>query len=459
MPMKTEQPSKAEVLALFRLGIVGDLLARDLSGGELHAELVARAAERYRPPGATASRTFHWKTLQSWYYAAKRWSTAFSRASSLRKPSAARGHTGLVPKSRKRGFATDLTGEQRDLLVQIRREHPSAAAGMILDTAVHQGLIAEGAVSPSTLRRLFAALGLPRTSVNRAERRDRRRWEAAHVGGLWHADVCHVWVRDAGGVPRKVYVHGILDDHARFVVAIEGREHEREVDMLSVFCGALLRYPAPDVLYVDNGSCYSGNVLALACARLGIKLVHAQPYDPQARGKMERFWRTLRQRCADHLRTGASLHDVNAALLAFLDADYHVRPHASLIGETPLKRFHAGLKALPRPKTARELATALEVTVKRRVAGDATFSIDGSLFEVQGRHLAGRVISLVIDPFTGDILRAHHDDTALVVGRCDPAFNRGRKRAKPEVAAAPTVPFDPIAALLAKARKPHDTEE
>ena len=442
MPMKTEQPSKAEAQALFRLGVVGDLLARDLSAGELHAELVARAAERYRPPGAKASRSFHWKTLQSWYYAAKH-----------------RGHVGLLPKSRKRGFATELTDEQRGLLVQIRREHPSAAAGMILDTAVHEGILAEDAVSPSTLRRLFATLGLPRTSLNRTERRDRRRWEAAHVGALWHADVCHVWVRDANGVPHKVYVHGLLDDHARFAIAVEGREHEREVDMLSVLCGALLRYPAPDVLYVDNGSCYIGDVLALACARLDIKLVHAKPRDPQARGKMERFWRTLRQRCTDHLPTGASLHDVNAALLAFLDADYHVRPHASLMGEAPIKRFHAGLKALPRPRSARELATALEVTMTRRVAGDATFSIDGKLFEVQGRHLAGRVIAVVIDPFTGDVLRATHDDVPLVVGRCDPVLNRGRKRVKAEAVPEPTVPFDPIAALLAKARKPHDTEE
>jgi transposase InsO family protein len=330
---------------------------------------------------------------------------------------------------------------------------------MILDTAVHQGLLGESELSPSTLRRLFAALGVPRTSLKRTERRDRRRWEAARVGALWHADVCHVWVRDPSGVPHKVYVHGLLDDHSRFAIAVEGREHEQETDMLSVLCGALLRYPAPDALYVDNGSCYRGDVLALVCARLGIKLIHAQPDDPQARGKMERFWRTMRQRCTDHLATGASLHDVNAALLAFLDADYHVRPHASLMGEAPLKRFHAGLKALPRPKSARELATALEVTMKRRVAGDATFSVDGNLFEVRGRHLAGRAISVVIDPFTGDVLRALHDDVPVVVGRCDPALNRSRKRGKPEPVPEPTVPFDPIAALLAKARKPQDTEE
>jgi transposase InsO family protein len=435
--MKTQEPSNAEAIALFRLGIVGDLLARDLAPGELRAELVARAVERYRPPGAKASRPFHWKTLQSWYYAAKH-----------------RGHKALLPASRKQGFARALSSEQRDLLVQIRREHPTAAAGLILDTAERQGVIEAGQVSTSTIRRLFVEAGVSRLSATRVSRRERRRWETARVGALWHGDVCHVWVRDAmTGVPRKVYVHGLLDDHSRFVVALEARETEREVDMLSVLSGAMLRFPAPDVLYLDNGACYRGQALALACARLDVKLVHAQPYDPQARGKMERFWRTLRQRCTDHLPTGALLHDVNSALLAFLDADYHVRPHASLLGETPLRRFHAGLSDLPRPRTAKELAAALEVTVKRRIGGDATFSIDGRLFEVSGRHLANRSLDVVVDPFTGNVLRASYQDKPVVVGPCDPALNRARRRAPETEEPTPTVPFDPIAALLQKARR------
>lgn len=168
---------------------------------------------------------------------------------------------------------------------------------------------------------------------------------------------------------------------------------------------------------------------------------------------MERFWRTMRQRCTDHLPAGASLHDVNAALLAFLDADYHIRPHAGLMGETPLKRFHAGLGRLPRPRTAKELAQALEITVKRRVAGDATFGVEGRSFEVSGRHLAHKSISVVVDPFTGAVLRASYQNKPVVVGVCDPALNRGRRRAKPADEAVSTVPFDPIAALLEKARK------
>jgi transposase InsO family protein len=433
--MKIPEPTRAEGVALFRLGVIGDLLARELSPGELRAELVARAAERYRPPGAPASRPFHWKTLQAWYYAAKHG-----------------GHRALMPASRKQGFALALSAEQRDLLLRIREEHPDAPANLILDTAVRQGVVARGQLSDSTLRRLFAEAGLPRAVANRASRRDRRRWEAARVGALWHADVCHVWTRDTEGAPRKVYVHGLLDDHSRYVLALEARAAEAETDFLAVLCGALLRFPQPDALYVDNGSCYRGDTLALVCGKLDLKLLHAKPRDPQARGKMERFWRRLRERCTDRLPTGATLHDVNAALLAFLDAEYHARPHASLMGESPAKRFHRGLAGLPRPLDARALAAALELGCKRRVAGDGTFSLDGRTFEVRGRHLAHKVIDVVVDPFTGAVLRAAFQGQPVVVGLCAPAANGRRRRAAPEAAPTLTAPFDPVAALLAAAR-------
>ena len=173
---------------------------------------------------------------------------------------------------------------------------------------------------------------------------------------------------------------------------------------------------------------------------------------------MERFWRTMRQRCADHLPTGSTVQDVNAALLAFLDADYHVRPHASLMGETPLKRFHDGIRELPRPRRAQELAKALEITITRKVAGDGTFTLEGRTFEVRGRHLLRRQIEIVLDPFTDRPLRVIHDGRPVDDGPCDPTANQRRRRAAHMPEAVATAPFDPIAALLAKARKetPHE---
>lgn len=91
--------------------------------------------------------------------------------------------------------------------------------------------------------------------------------------------------------------------------------------------------------------------------------------------------------------------------------------------------------------------------MKRRVAADGTFTVDGVVFEVRGRHLVGKQIGVVTDPFGGPPLRVLHDEQPVTFGPCDPKANRHRRRAPDLEEAAPTVAFDPIAALLAAARK------
>ena len=99
---KVPKPSRREAIALFRSRVIGDLHDRDLTRGELKRELQQRAKERYRPPGRTLTRTYNWKTLQSWYYASKKDVVA-----------------GLLPQSRARGHALALNAEQRKLLMTV----------------------------------------------------------------------------------------------------------------------------------------------------------------------------------------------------------------------------------------------------------------------------------------------------------------------------------------------------
>ena len=66
---KIPRPSHRERVALFRLSIIGDLLSRELRPGELKTELEERSRHRYRPPGSSGTRQYHFKTLQRWYSA------------------------------------------------------------------------------------------------------------------------------------------------------------------------------------------------------------------------------------------------------------------------------------------------------------------------------------------------------------------------------------------------------
>ena len=284
IPVPLPAPNHAEQVALFRHGVVGDLITSDLETGALQAELKKRAKRRYRPPASKGTRTYHWKTFQRWLYDARE------------------GLAALKPESRERGFGLVLEIEAREMLLDMRREHPNAAADLILDEAIRHGVVAKDAISVPTLRRLFVRADLPRAPRNRGEkRRDRRRWEADRPCRIWHADVCHVWRREPDGSAVKVYVHGLIDDCSRFCPGLEGREGETENDLLALLVEALLRYPAPDVLYVDNGSTYRGDLLTLALSRLGIRVVTRTP-TTRRRGAR---WNGFGGRCASECSDGS----------------------------------------------------------------------------------------------------------------------------------------------------------
>jgi putative transposase len=367
---------RGEQTALFRAEVIGGLARRELSRGELAAALREISAQRLRPPGAAATRTYAVPTLQRWYYALRRG-----------------GLEALVPRARTdRGRGRALTAAQRDLLLEIRREHPRASVPLILRTLVADGRLEPRSVSAPTVRRLYREHGLDRRSRrDAAVPRIRLRWQADRPGALWHGDVCHAGVILIDAKPHPVRIHALLDDASRYVVALEAHHSEREIDMLGLLVRALRRHGPPDALYLDNGSTYRGDVLRTACARLGISLLHARPYDAPARGKMERFWRTLREGCLDFAKNLASLHDVGVRLWAFLDQHYHRAPHASLLGRSPGAVFAEGarLDELDEEK----LRSALTVRVRRRVRRDSTnrrSSIDGRTTRHQGYAVSQR---------------------------------------------------------------------
>jgi len=428
----------AEGVAIFRAQVIGPLLTRVFaSHGGLASAIRALSREHHRPPSSSTTRTYSEATLERWYYRFKK-----------------RGLAGITPRRRSDiGHARELTDAQRDLLLAIRREHPTTSAALILRTLEIDGRMAKNAVSRSTVRRLYKEHSLDRVSLRvPAGARVRLRWQADRVDALWHADVCHGPAMKIAGRTVPLRIHAILDDHSRYIVAIVATTTEREVEMLSLLVKAMRSTGRrPEALYLDNGATYTGDVLATLCSRLNIGLLHATPYDPQARGKMERFWRTLREGCLDHVGTPGSLHDVQVRLLAFLTKHYHVASHASLMGKCPSEVYETA----PRYEESIDdaaLGAALTVHGRRRVRLDGTLEVGGLTFETRTGFLAGHVVVVgrsLLDPTSDPWIE--HEGERYLVGRVDAEENARRKKAGP----APNrprrgldVPFDPAGAML-----------
>ena len=164
-----------EAVALFRSEVVGALTRRDLARGELHRELVALSQQRLRPPRSKLARSFALSTLERWYYAYK-----------------AGGLEALKPQPRSdRGRGRQLTDEQRELICDIRREHPSVSVPLVLRT-----LRADRRIGPEvtacTVRRMLAERGLARTvDVAAAGGKARLRWQAERPGALCRGRLDH----------------------------------------------------------------------------------------------------------------------------------------------------------------------------------------------------------------------------------------------------------------------------
>ena len=426
----------AEAIAIFRAQVIAPLCVGRLGRGERSELLSALSEQTFTPPGADISRCFAAATIERWLYRYRRG-----------------GIKALRPVSRERGAALVLTEAQRQLLVQIREQHPSASAELIVTTLEHDGRLIGGTVSPNTVRRLFRLNGLDKKSARAAERGSiRRRWQAASVNEVWHADVCHGPALTVEGRSVPLRIHALLDDHSRRILAIQACVTERESEMLMLLVKALRLHDAPTTLYLDNGATYSGDALKTVCARLGVALVHAKPYDPEARGKMERFWRTLREGCLDHLGPMTSLHDVQVRLLAYVDQRYHVAPHASLMGQSPLAVYEHGKSTSSPELTEAHLADALTVHGTRRVRRDGTLDLGGVTWETTVGFLAGRNVVAgrsLLDPTSAPWLE--HEGQRFALHRVDPVANGKRTRGPIATRRAKRgidVAFDPPSALL-----------
>jgi transposase InsO family protein len=425
MAEKPPKPSQQENLALFRATIIGALASRELARGELQGELRALSEQRFRPPGSPRTRTYSVATLERWRRAYRG-----GGLNSLRRK-----------RRRDAKRARALTDRQRQLLLDIRAEHPHASVPLILRTLYTAGIFPDGLVSPQTVRRLYAENHLPRqpranNSAELDEVRQRLRWRAPFVCSLWQADVCHALkIQGSDNLMTHALVHALLDDHSRYIVRIEVRATETEQDMLEIFANAVREHGAPDRLYADGGATYSGDTLPLVCERLGTHLIHPQPGDPSARGKVERLFRTLREQCIDYVRSAKTLHDVFVRVLAWRE-QYHNEPHSSLMGRTPAQVWREGIQSPEHQQRRRlseeELRRAYIIRTTRKVRKDCTITVDGKLFEVEAAWMAGKTVTLVRSLLMPDEVYIELENKRCPLSPCDPVRNasRGRKPSK-----------------------------
>ena len=304
------------------------------------------------------------------------------------------GLEGLTPKTRSdAGTSRVITAELSHQIRELLAEYPTLSATRLREKLIQAGLLTSRRISEATLRRHIRQAQL-RPALERGPHHPRKHVEKPFANDLWMMDFMH-GPRTLGR-PRKrspkTYLAAALDDHSRFVTCARFYERENAAVVVEALKEAFLRHGLPQMLYCDNGSAFSSQLLTLGCARLGVALVHSQPYDPASRGKVERWFRILRRSFLDELDpTALTLDQLNRRLHDWLNHDYHRRPHSGT-GEAPLDRFLRSLGSIRRRVVTRqELDRVFYRTLWRKVRNDATVSIRRCLWEVPPRYIGRRI--------------------------------------------------------------------
>ena len=176
---------------------------------------------------------------------------------------------------------------------------------------------------------------------------------------------------------RKTYLIAFIDDHSRLVTYGEFYLSEGIDCFLDALEKGLLKRGLPRKLYTDNGAAMRSHHLEQVCASVGIALIHARPFRPQGKGKIERFFRSVREGFLAGFK-GETIEELNEAFDLWLRDIYHQRKHTST-GQAPFERFTSRMECL-RPAPA-NLTDHFRKLARRRVAKDRTITLNGKIFE------------------------------------------------------------------------------
>ncbi len=367
-----------QAIALFRYGVIADLVHLPLGTKGIGDKLRDKAGQPYTIPGTDRTRVAA-DTIRGWI-----------------KLYRDGGFDALYPKPRTdRGQPRRLPPEVAERLVALKTENPACSVRIIIGKARAEGI--DQPLAPSTVHRLFSREGL----FDRAppDGADRRRFAFRDAGELWMSDVMHGPKVRHGRSRRKSYLIAFIDDATRVIPFAVFAGAENVQAFLPIFKNALIRRGLPQRLYVDNGANYRSRQLALVCARLGIVLVHARPYQPAGKGKIERFFRTLRAGWLSHLdaRDLDSLQTLNRSLWAWIEGEYHNAPHRVLDGRAPFEQWALASAGVRYPDATLELDEIFLFEARRLVHKDRTVSLNGRLYEVDPLLVGQRVV-LRYDP-------------------------------------------------------------
>ncbi len=325
-------------------------------------------------------RQFTWRTISTWYYRYK-----------------AHGITGVTLKDRSdKGKTRKISPEElmeaiNQVLPQFRENQYTKFD--IYRMCIKKGILRREHLSPTSFYRFVREYDLLSDNIESNKRR--LAFAMEHANDLWQADTMFgPYVKNNGKMIQTKLI-AFIDDASRVICHAQFFYNENIDALVTSLKAAFYKRGIPKQLYVDNGSIYCSQEITLICARVGCILRHTPVRDGASKGKIERFFRGLRDRFLSRQLDLSSLDVFNKQLTHWIEEEYNSQKH-SAIGQSPVARFALDMKIikfLPPNKVNDELFFAQDT---RKVKKDNTFSFKNIRYEVPA-DLRDKTITIRFD--------------------------------------------------------------
>jgi len=283
-----------------------------------------------------------------------------------------------------------------DILEAIRQVRPklhgkTPTRALLYRLCIEQGLLTRSQVAPNTFSRLVNQFEMLKPDQDSANKH-RLAFAKAHANEMWQADTLYGPFVKINGTPGQTRLIAFIDDASRVCCHGQFFLAENVDTLIESFRAAFYKRGVPHSLYVDNGSIYSSKEIIQICARVGCLLHHTPVRDGAAKGKIERFFRTVRDQFLARVLDLSSVAALNRQFTQWVEEQYNAQVH-SILGMSPLDRYaldRKWVRFLPPNEANDELFFVEE---ERHVRADNTFSFKSLRWEAP-RHLPDRTIHI-----------------------------------------------------------------
>lgn len=408
-----EKERQRQKIADFRYSVVAELCNPYLED-DARRRLIREKTNRQYVIPCSEKTTISAETIRNWR-------NLYSRS----------GKEGLLPKPRTdRGRQRSFSDQEAQALIQRLEEKPRLTATAALAQLKNEGVI-RSSIKSSSLSRFIKANNLERKNrLKEKDDRDQRRFGFEYPLECVQADAMHGFpVPDGKGKKKKAILLAFIDDATRRIVFAEFAFSERSELFEAGIRHVLKSHGKIGILYTDNGSTFVSHQTRRITESLGIILRHSKPYRPQGRGKIERFFRTVRDSFLRPLEEDEiqSLDQLNHLFKNWLETEYHRQTHSSL-GITPIDAWLAGCERVKAMDPFIDLDEAFYHKVKRKVYKDSVVSVNGKAFEVPA-ILIGKKVDISYDPM-GELFRISVSHDGKNYGEARPVDIYGNTKIK-----------------------------